>query len=758
MRLNLSVIVLIYLAAGPVLASPTGEHVYAKQCARCHGERGEGTKAAPDPLFGDRSVPALTKYIARTMPEDDPGSLSATDAEAVSQYIFDAFYSPDAQERNKPPRIELARLTVGQYRAAIADVLSGFRGPVRWGTERGLKGEYYKNRRFNRNDRMLDRVDASVNFDFGTESPAPGKIEDHEFSIRWEGSLLAPDTGEYEFVIETDHATRLWVNDNRKPLIDAWVKSGNDTEYKGSIYLIAGQIYHVRLEFSKAKQGVDDSKKQKEKPKSPPAFVRLMWQRPQFARQVIPSQNLSTARVSERFAVSNPFPPDDRSLGWVRGTTVSKAWDAATTEGALDTASYVVLRLDELAGTRPNDKDRQAKIKAFAKKFVERAFRRPLTKEQETLYVDRAFEVGADEELAIRRVVVLALKSPWFLYREVSGKSDAFDVASRLSFAMWDSVPDQALLTAAANGQLKTPEQIRTQANRMLDDPRAKAKLREFLHSWLKTDHAPDMAKDSKRFPGFTEDVMSDLRTSLELTLDDLAWNGSRDFRQLLLDDKVYLNGRLAEFYGVKLPEDAPFQKVRMDDGKRAGILSHPYLMAAFAYNSASSPIHRGVFIARGVLGLNLRPPQEAFSPLSEDLHPGLTTRERVALQTRPVNCMGCHATINPLGFTLENFDAVGRFREKDNGKSVDATGTYQTRTGEIVSFSGVRDLASYLAGSEEVPAAFAEQLFQHMVKQPIRAYGPEMRPEIRASFAANGYDITKLMVEIATRAATPPQ
>src|SRR5205823_814265 len=168
-------------------------------------------------------------------------------------------------ERNRPARIELARLTVRQYRQAVADVVGSFRRPMAWGDQRGLKGEYFAGRRLG-GKATLDRTDPQVKFDFGTESPAPGKIEPHEFSARWSGSVLAPETGEYEFVVRTDHAARLWINDPNRPLIDAWVKSGNDTEYMATLFLVGGRAYPLRLEFTKAKQGVDDSKKQKEKP------------------------------------------------------------------------------------------------------------------------------------------------------------------------------------------------------------------------------------------------------------------------------------------------------------------------------------------------------------------------------------------------------------------------------------------------------------------------------------------------------------
>ena len=124
--------------------------------------------------------------------------------------------------------------------------------------------------------------------------------------------------------------------------------------------------------------------------------------------------------------------------------------------------------------------------------------------------------------------------------------------------------------------------------------------------------------------------------------------------------------------------------------------------MAGFAYTSTSSPIHRGVFLSRSVLGRTLRPPPEAVAPLSPDLHAALTTRERVALQTKPEACQMCHAMINPLGFSMEHFDAVGRFRKQEKGRPIDAGGTYQTRDGSLVKFAGVRELAEYLTKSQE--------------------------------------------------------
>jgi hypothetical protein len=206
----------------------------------------------------------------------------------------------------------------------------------------------------------------------------------------------------------------------------------------------------------------------------------------------------------------------------------------------------------------------------------------------------------------------------------------------------------------------------------------------------------------------------------------------------------------------VKLPENAPFQKVDFDSEHRAGVLSHPYLLASLAYTTSSSPIHRGVFLSRSVLGRVLRPPAQAVAPLPPELHANLSTRERVALQTQPEACQGCHAMINPLGFTLENFDAIGRFRELEEKHPIDASGSYQTQSGEVKKFHGEKQLAAFLAASDESQTAFVKQLFHHTVKQPIRAYGPNCLHDLQQRFAKNEYNIHKLLLEIVATSAQP--
>lgn len=726
-------------------AELTGEQIYTQQCADCHGKSGEGVaQHYATPLAGDRSIVELTRLIEKTMPEGEPEKCVGDDAKKVATYIYDTFYGPIAQARLRPARIELSRLTVRQLQNSVADILGGFRPSGNWGDERGLKGEYYKSRRMRSSDAAIKRVDPRVDFQFGEESPDPS-IEKNEFTIAWEGSVFAPETGEYEFMARTHNGARLFINDSRKPLIDAWVKSGSDTDHHEPIKLLGGRAYYLRLELLKSK---DDKEKR--------ASMTLLWKRPGRSLEVITPQFLSTQWQPTRFVLNTPFPPDDRSIGYERGTAISKEWDQASTDAAIEVAAYVRDNLNELAGTRGDAGDRAEKVKRFCTKFVERAFRRPIDDDLRKLYIDRHLEEGSDLDLAVQKVVLLVMKSPRFLYRDLDGNDDPYATAERLAFYLWDTVPDEQLLKDAAEGRLSNREQIEAAANRMVSDLKCRAKVREFFRNWLRMDHLTDLAKDRELFPEFNDEVVTDLRSSLEMFVDDVVWSDSSDARQLLLADYIYLNGRLSKLYGGDLAENADFQKVTLQSQPRAGALTHPFLLSGFAYTATSSPIHRGVFIARSVLGRSLRPPPEAVSPLAAELHADLTTRERINLQTSSESCQSCHAMINPLGFTLENYDAIGRYRTEEKGKPIDTTGGYLTRTGESREFRNVKELADFLAASEETHGAMVEQMFHHLVKQPARAYGEDTLPHLRASFAADGYSIRKLLVRTASFAAEP--
>jgi hypothetical protein len=742
------------LAAGALLiptagaAEPNGREVYRAECARCHGKNGEGVaKKYKDGLYGDWSVEKLTRYIGKNMPDDDPGTLSEAESQAVSRYIHETFYSPEARARNKPPRIELVRLTNRQFANTVADLLKSFTGvdnPI--GTEHGLRANY-EPRRDMRNRKSVSRVDREVNFDFGKGTPfddqstnAPPKT--NEFSMSWRGSILADESGDHEFIVRTANGMRLWVNDDEKPLIDASVQSGSSTEHKATLRLIGGRAYPIRLECSKA-------------PKDKSTSITLLWKPPHGVEQIIPALNLSPTRVSPTFVVSTPFPPDDSSVGYERGVSISKAWDEAATQAAIQVAGHVVKNLDRLSRSKPGDSNRVEKVQAFCGEFVAAAFRQPLSEPQKRLLIAAQFKQTKKLEDAVQRVVLLALKSPQFLYLGLNNRNaDDFEVASRLSFGLWDSLPDAELRMVAASGKLRTREQVEIQAQRMLKDPRAHAKMRVFLHQWLQVNRAEDFSKDSTLFPGFTAEIVADLRASLNLFLDDVVWTGRSDYRQLLRADYLFLNDRLAQFYGVETESTNDFVKVSFDPKQRSGVVTHPYLLSAFSYQKSTSPIHRGVFLTRNIVGRALKAPPIAVAFKDAEFSPNLTMREKVSELTRPQACQSCHSVINPLGFSLEHYDAVGKFRTRENGKPINAVSDYITDDGTTVKLTGARDVAEFAVNSEHAQNAFIEQLFHQIVKQPMLAYGKDVPARLRKSFIASEFNIQKLMVEISTIAA----
>jgi hypothetical protein len=734
------------------LAAPrSGEVVYREECLRCHGSMGQGVAGKSDePLVGEKSIASLAKYVAKEMPEDDPGALSAAESLASAEFIHKAFYSPEARARNNPPRLELAHLTDRQYRESITDLLGSFRRGNATSESGGLAAVYRglkdgDSTNTNKNEaKFLDRVDPAIDFDFGAKAPAAGARAE-QFKIDWTGSLLVPDTGEYDFRVTTPNGVRVYVNapsngSEKNALIDLWVSSAMLRSGQGQAFLLGGRSYPFKVEFFKYKDKT--------------ASIKLEWRPPGGAWTVIPAENLSPKPSSSVAVVSIPLPPDDASMGYERGVSVSREWTEAVAKGALQAAAQLAPRLHEYAGTTPVAPDRAEKLKAFSLRFAQLAYRRPLEEAQKAELL-KLFTPAVTPEVATKRAVLHALSSPYFLY-PATGPQDDYAVAARLALAMWDSLPDETLLQAAAKGALKTPELVRAQAQRMQKDPRAKAKLRDFLHHWLHVEEGSEIAKDQLAYPGFDQGVVMDLRTSLDLFSESVVWSDASDYRQLLLSDAILMNERLAKFYGQTLPEGHGFRPVKMDADQRAGVLTHPYVLATFSYTKSSSPIHRGVFLTRNILGRMLKPPPMAIAFMDDKFDPSFTMREKVTELTAKPACQSCHVTINPLGFSFERFDAVGRVRATDNNKPINATADYTAADGTVIKLSGARDVALHAAESQAGQAGFVRNLFQAMVKQPTTAYSPELLGQLTGRFRRDHYHVRNLAIEVAVIAALP--
>jgi len=800
-----------------------GEQIYKSMCANCHGESGQGVADAyADPLVGDDSVGQLMKVIGDTMPEGEPEKCVGPEAEAVAAYIHHAFYSEAAQIRNRPPRVTLARLTADQLRQSVADLYARFEGIPNPSDARGIRGTYFDGDRWKNENKKIERVDPVLDFDFGHDSPGAG-IGKESFYIYWEGGVKADVTGRYEIVVRSTVSFVFEFGKIGRDFIDNHVQSGEKTEFRKTVTLTAGRVYPFKIDFIQRKR----------KTELPPARFMLAWVPPNGVEEVIPTRNLVTERPPATFSLQSVLPADDRSYGFERGIAINRQWDESTTAAALEFSQIVI---DELwTGYRRDHKkdpnEKREVLRAFLARIAETAFRAPLNDEQRTIYVDSQVDATQDDAEAIKRSVLVTLKSPWFLYPTANATlSRSERTANRLALILFDSLPaDDRLVKVAREGKLETEEQIRSYARDKVNDYRVRAKTRDFLYEWLNLGQFNEITKSGEAFPGFDAALVSDMRASLDAFLDEVVWSKESDYRNFFRADWAFTTNRMAAFYGDAWkpvpvepaselasesaksesdgkPEQKPEQKpdvkpeanagdkaaVKSDeksdekaDGKteaetekklaknieakpaenelrrtlpdaehRFGLLTHPYLMSGLAYHDSTSPIHRGVFLIRYMLGRTLRPPAEAFSPLSPDLHPDLTTRERVQLQTSPDSCQVCHTKINGLGFTLENYDAVGRYRESERKKTIDAKGNYDPRAGGLVDFAGPADLAEYLINSEDSQRAFVSRAFQHFVKQPVAAYGPETMERLLKSFRESNFNIQQLLVEIAVVAS----
>lgn len=734
-----------------------GAEVYRSRCADCHGAEGQGVEGAYEkPLAGDSSIGELGRLIERTMPEGEPELCVGEDAKAAAAYIHYAFYSEAAQIRNRPPRISFVRLTGSQLRQSLSDLYGHFAGQPQWVEQRGLEAEYLEGSRYRRDKKKFDRIDPALSFDWGREGPGEG-ISPEEFFVRWKGGLLAPVPGTYEIIVRSSCAFVFDFGAADREFINNHVQSGNKTEFRKSVVLAAGRVYPILIDFYQRKR----------KTEQPPARISLSWIPPHQTEQVIPKRYLLPGSFPATFALQTNLPPDDRSYGFERGIAIDRQWDDSTTAAALEFAQAMSRELwpryrRSHGGLKG---DRREQLQGFLYEFVETAFRGRLDEATRKLYVDDQIAATEDDTEAIRRSTLITLKSPRFLYPQLDGKQTASQrAANRLALTLHDSLPaDPWLQKLVFEQRLASESQIRSAARRMVRDYRTQWKTRELLYEWLNLNRLDEITKDPEHFPDFDSQLVSDLRASLDAFLDAVVWEDSGDYRDLVLADWSYTSERIEDYYGSSWNSaDEPqtselLRRTGPDQLHRAGVLTHPYLMSALAYQDSTSPVHRGVFLIRHLLGRTLRPPAEAFTPLSPKLHPDLTTRQRVSLQTSPEDCQVCHVRINGLGFTLENFDAVGRYRTQDRGQKVDAAGYYTTRDEERVEFTGHRDLARFLAQSDEAHRAFVNRAFQHFVKQPIAAYGSGTLDELTEQFRAKQFSIPDLLIEIAVVAASAP-
>ena len=418
-----------------------GQQIYSEHCASCHGDQGQGVDDEYDEsLWGSKSVESLARYIHKSMPEDKEDTVVDDEAMAVAQYIYDAFYGPVAHARHSPPRVELLRLTNNQYRQSVSDLLGSFKRSQHISPDRGLKGRYFNSEKMNKEKKsIVERVDPEINFDWGKGIPAPS-MKQSGFSIRWSGSLLPAHSGTHEFRVRTRNGALLLLNsfrgdDDKATFIDAYVSTKNEIQEKtGRMDLLGGRAYPLFLRYFSYQEKL--------------ASIQLEWKPPHGAWEVIPNEFLSPHVADPVTVVDTKFPADDRSLGYERGSDISKEWQEATTYAAIEVVNHVLANMQSATPLNRDQIKDPEKVRHFCHQVAERAFRRPLTPEQKETFIDSRFESQSDPKIALHHSLLLILTSPRFLYPGLAdnpGNPDPYTIASRLALTLWDSLPDQEL-------------------------------------------------------------------------------------------------------------------------------------------------------------------------------------------------------------------------------------------------------------------------------------------------------------------------
>ena len=380
--------------------------------------------------------------------------------------------------------------------------------------------------------------------------------------------------------------------------------------------------------------------------------------------------------------------------------------------------------------------------------LARRAYRRPVSESDVQGLVefynqgrlDGGFEVGI--QFALERVLV----SPDFLFRIEQDPADAqpgamyaisdIELASRMSFFLWSSLPDDELLNLAERGALREPGMLEQQVQRMMADPRADAFIKNFVGQWLYLRNLEDFYPDPAAFPEFDENLRTALQRETELFIDDQI-RSNASLLDLLSADYTFVNERLARHYGIPGVYGSRYRKVTVDGNQRGGLLGHGGLMMVTSYPNRTSPVLRGKFVLENLLG---GPPPEPPPnvPALETSSDGkiLTMREAMVMHRENPACRVCHAAMDPIGFSLENYDVVGKWRREFAGQPIDASGLLPDGN----TFDGPDGLQGLLLERpDDLVGTITEKLMRFALGRSLEYYDmPEVRAVVRAASVEN--------------------
>ncbi len=422
----------------------------------------------------------------------------------------------------------------------------------------------------------------------------------------------------------------------------------------------------------------------------------------------------------------------DRNLG-VESMSVSGPLDEASAERPAQWTTVFS------PGAGLSDDDTRAR--AILSNFASRAYRRPAGTDQVAslmkVYSARR-HAGAPFEPAVRTALAASLVSPNFLFRSVAHPDaadpearytlDGYELASRLSYFLWSSMPDGVLLATAANGSLLTDEVLAAQVRRMLADARTGAFVENFSGQWLQLRALDGVAIDRSRFPDYDDQLRTAMAAEATLFFDDVL-RSDRSILDFVDSRDTFLNDRLAAFYGVPGVEGPQFRRITLSDSSpRGGVLTMGAVLTLTSNTTRTSPVKRGLFVLDQMLGAPPPPPPADVPPLDQAVHsnPDATVRERLAAHVANPTCAACHNRLDPLGLAFEHFDAIGRWRDTENGRPIDASGTLPGG----VTLGGADDLKrTLLDRADEFTEALSAKVLTYALGRGIEPFD---RPAVR--------------------------
>ena len=380
--------------------------------------------------------------------------------------------------------------------------------------------------------------------------------------------------------------------------------------------------------------------------------------------------------------------------------------------------------------------------------LARKAYRRPVQDtdlEQLLSFYQRGRNTKKTFDAGIESALQLILASPEFLFRIEADPANLpadsvyrvgdLALASRLSFFLWSSVPDEPLITLASQGKLKDPAVLEQQVRRMLADARASALVDNFAEQWLFLRNLKNSAPNMEAFPDFDDNLREAMKQETKLFIGSII-RDDRSVLDLLNGDYTFVNERLARHYGIPDVYGSQFRRVAITDESRRGLLGQASILTVTSYPNRTSPVQRGKWVLTNLLGIPPQPPPPNVPALQENADGAkpLSLRERMEAHRRDAVCAGCHKVMDPVGFALENFDAIGRSRTKDDGVTIDASGTLFNGT----SVSGAAGLRAMLAKQPDVFAAvMTERLLTYALGRGVEYYDmPTVRKIVRDASA----------------------